>query len=245
MKKVFYILLLTNSIFFGLIHLGWPGWGSKIQMEQAPLNAEKIHLLDTMKKESIETSGGMEQKPPTVLASPPATRKPVDSLAAAVEKNQISSICMEWGDFSGSNLERATAALSDLKVENKLTRREIEHDTGYWIYMGPLRNKRAVNKKIGELKDLGITEHFVITTGRWKNSISLGVFRTEESAQNFFTDLKKQGVRTAKIGERASKYNTTIFRLDDINEEIRGKLLEIQESFAGSKLDDVACALTR
>jgi len=110
------------------------------------------------------------------------------------------------------------------------------------VYIPPLKNRAAVNRKVGELKALGISEYFIVqSAGRWRNAISLGVFKTREAAQNFLNLLRTKGVHTAKVGERASKLKATIFRLNRIDAATEAKLTALQKDFAGSRVEE--CSL--
>ena len=136
--------------------------------------------------------------------------------------------------------------MSALQLEEKLSQRQIERDIGYWVYIPPLKNKAAVNRKIGELKALGIKEYFVVqNTGQWLNAISLGVFKTQDAAENFLHILNGKGVRTAKVGKRASKLKTILFVLNKVDGETEAKMKEMQKDFPGSELNNVPCGLTR
>jgi hypothetical protein len=155
-------------------------------------------------------------------------------------------VCLEWGDFSGPDLTRATAVLSSMQLADKLSQRQIERDIGYWVFIPPLRDRAAVNRKIAELKALGVREYFVLqASGRWFNAISLGVFKTRDAAQNFLRGLQAKGVRSAQVGERASKVKATIFVLDRVDASTQEKLTAMQKDFPGSELSNVPCALTR
>ena len=152
-------------------------------------------------------------------------------------------VCMEWGDFSGTDLKRSEAALSALQLGNKLSQRQIEHSIGYWVYIPPLKDKTAVSQKIAQLKVRGIDEYFVVQDkGPWLNAISLGIFKTPEAAQHFLNELRTKDVRSAKTGERNNKFKTTLFVLNDLTNEAAAKLAEIQKDFPGSELKNVPCA---
>ena len=171
---------------------------------------------------------------------------PAQNMAASEGDKPGTLICLEWGEFSGSDLTRATAALSALQLANKLGQRQIERDIGYWVYIPPLKNKAAVNRKITELKAAGLREYFVVQTpGHWLNAISLGVFKTRDAAENFLHVVHAKGVRTAKVGERASKLRTTVFMLNKVDAGTEIKLKAMQKDFAGSELNHVPCGLTR
>ena len=250
MKKLFLIILVSNAIFFSWTQLGAPGWRAETVKKQPPLNEAKIRLVD----DSEVAAAKNDTQSKTEVAEPALTDmlQPLEhggqkqlKVTDIKEMEQEAPICLEWGEFTGTMLERATAELSDLKLGEKISKREMEYETGFWIYMGPLRNRKAVNKKIGELKDIGVNEYYVVPSGQWKNTISLGVFKSEDAAKSLFKQLTSKGVRTAKLGERASKLKTTIFKLQPVNAETKAKLVEIQKHYPGSEVKDVACALTR
>ena len=237
MKALVWILLLGNVIFFAVMQ-----WGGLLAADeqaaqaQPPLHEEKISVLSAP-----------QGKPVAVLpASAPApVPAPVEEPATLTAKPDVS--CMEWGEFSGTDLARATAALSTLQLGDKLSQRQVEYAIGYWVYISPMKDKAAVNQKIAQLKARGIDEYFVVPdAGPWLNAISLGVFKTREAAQHFLDELRRtKGVRSAHIGERASKLKVTLFVLNGLDAKTGAELAKIQKDFAGSDLKDIPCALTR
>lgn len=263
MKNLFWILLLGNVILFAVMQSGGFGWGEPEVKAQPDLHGDMIRLIPAPQSAPARSlpsskpapapspvSAPVAVLPASVQVSPPSESPskpdhPADAAAPAAAKPGT-LVCLEWGDFSGPDLERASAALSALQLADKLSRRQIERDIGYWVYFPPLKNKAAVNRKIAELKALGIREYFVVQgSGRWQNAISLGVFKTKESAQNFLQGLNSKGVRTARVGERASKLKATIFMLDRVDAGTVSKLTAMQKDFAGSELSTVPCALTK
>ena len=239
MRTLFWILLLGNAIFFAAMQ--WSGLltvGDQTAQAQPALHEEKIRLLKT--PHSAPSAASSEPAPVAVSAdthvmvaeSSPSETKP-DTLA-----------CLEWGDFSGADLTRVSAALSALQLGDKLKQHQVEHTIGYWVYIPPLKSKAAVTEKIAQLKARGIDEYFVVPdAGPWLNAISLGVFRTQEGAQGFLDDLQRtRDIRTAQIGERASKFRTTVFELSGIDAAAVAELTEMQKSFPGSILKNVSCA---
>jgi SPOR domain len=267
MKNLFWILLLANVILFAVMQRGGFNWGEQAVHPQPELNSDMIRLLPEPKSSPAKPSSGApaHARTPTPVPSPPAPANetvtvdapppPVPTpspsplalnMAVSGGTTPSKSICLEWGDFSGSDLARAKAALSALQLADKLGQRQIEQDIGYWVYIPPLRDKAAVKRKIGELKALGITEYFVVQgSGHWMNAISLGVFKTQKAAENFLHTLNTKGVRTARVGERASKLITTVFVLNKVDAETEIKLKAMQMDFAGSELNSVPCGLTR
>lgn len=230
MKAFVWILLLGNMIFFAALQ-----WGGLLADEPAaqahpPLHEEKINLLSAPPGK------------PTALAASAPEPAPAPGNTAALPAANAS--CVEWGEFSGTDLTRATAALSALQLGDKLSQRQVEYAIGYWVYIPPQKDKAAVNQKVAQLKARGIDEYFVVPdAGPWLNAISLGVFRTQEAAQHFLDELRQtKGVRSAQVGERASKLKTTVFVLNGLDAKAAAGIAEIQKDFAGSELKDVTCA---
>lgn len=238
MKALFWIVLLVNVAFFAVMR--WGGFslteGSQ-PVAQVALNEEKIRLLNP-------PSGSPEQAVPR--SAPPAVATLAEAATvkpAGPESKANNLVCLEWGDFSGNDLNRATAALLAMQLGNKLGQRQIEHNIGYWVYIPPLKDKAAISQKLAQLKARGVEEFFVVPdAGPWLNAISLGVFKTQEAAQKFVDALRAKDVRSAQVGERASKLKATIFVLQGVDSTVGSKLAVLQKDFAGSVINNITCA---
>ena len=232
MRVLFWILLLGNVILFAVMQWGGVLFGDgRAAQAQSPLREESILMMST------------PQSMPDIAQSAPVHIAISGAASAPVTAEPIKTVCMEWGDFSGEGFDRASKALADLQLESKLSQRQVEHTIGYWVYIPPLKNKVAANQKIAQLKARGVGEYFIVQdAGPWLNAISLGVFRTQEAAQNFLNELHAKDVRSAQIGERASKLKATIFVLNELDNETVNKLTAMQKDFAGSELKSVSCA---
>ena len=256
MRKLFWMLLLVNVIAFAGISQGWFVRNDQAAVSGPPLNAEMIQVLEPASMPASANAAPAGSAPAPVAASAPAAQPApsadstspdlhlATTMAAPENKEPAAPVCVEWGDFSGTDLGRATSALAALQFGDKLSRRQIERDIGYWVYIPPLRNKAAVNRKVGELKDLGINEYFVVADGRWRNAISMGVFKSSEAAQNYLNLLRSRGVHSARVGERASKLLSTMFRISGVDEATVARIAALQKDFPGSELKHVPCAST-
>ncbi len=234
------LLLLANILFFAAMR-----WGAMlttdadVPMVQAEVSPDKIRLISDVMPASSVAAAATDAKPQAVsavAASAPALI--LDPVLATKGRKQ----CMEWGEFSGSGLAQVQTALSALKLGDKETQRSVEHASGFWVYIPPLKNHAEVQRKIAQLKALGVNDHFVVQEeGEWLNAISLGVFRTEESAQKFLTGLRGKGVRTAKVGERKSKLRFTVFVLKDLDGAVADKIRALHKDFSDSELKITDC----
>ncbi len=260
MKVLFGALLLLSTLFMVIMQWGGELTGSAKNNQLLPaLNAEKIKLLEFPQAKSIPLSAQ-----PPVLSAPAASSVTVPvalvfaplpaSANTATEvlppkkpekKAEVKSevkVCMEWGEFSGSDLARADNELAGFKLGDQLAKRIVEYTSGYWVYIPPLKNHAAVNKKIKQIKDRGVDEYFVVQEpAHWANAISLGVFKTQEAANKFHTSLKQKGIRSAKVAERKGKLKFTVFVLKQIGTDNAAKLSLLQKDFANSELKTISC----
>lgn len=245
-------LLLANLALFG-----WMRWGSALTVDvneaamQAALNPDKIKLLPLQAATAsasspVAASGVPLALSPLIAASAPvapapAVSSPVPASAVAPVSSREAS-CAEWGEFSGDDLARAQQALSAMKLGEKLSARSVEHNHGYWVYIPPAKKRADVEKKIVQLKGHGVSDYFVVQEkGKWLNAISLGVFKTREAAQRYLATLRSKGIRTAKVGERASRLRFTVFAMKGLDAGTTAKLKSLQKSFPDSELKVLAC----
>lgn len=213
MKWVFGLLVLGSLMFFAFMQWGGQQGGNSALQAEPPLNADKIRLL-----------------PESAVQS------------ASAVKQDVSAACMEWGSFSEQDLPHAVAAMAPMKLGSRLSQRQTERVNGYWVYLPPFKSNDEVEKKIAEIKELGLDEYFVVQDeGKWHNAISLGVFKTPDAAHKFRDSVKAKGLKAAKAGERMSKRLYTVFVLKDPDAALTARMAALQKDFPGSELKAVAC----
>ena len=215
MRTAFFILMLANVSFFAY---AWRSAGavanSDAQIIGQQINPEKIRLL----------------VPEQVSA---LTRKP--------ETTKVPTVCLEWGVFVGGDEARAGQALEQLGLGAKLTQRKQEEVAGFWVYIPPLASRQVATQKAGELKRLGMDDYFVVPDDpKWRNAISLGVFKTEEAANARRDALQAKGVTSATIGVRESQRSKTYFQVREANLTLAAKLNELKQRFAGTDVRECA-----
>ncbi|MEK7437432.1 MAG: SPOR domain-containing protein [Pseudomonadota bacterium] len=235
MRLLFYILMLANATFFAY---GWFGPGAQAggdaQIISQQLNPEKIRLLRP------EQVGTLTRDP---AAAKPEAVKPeaVKPEAAKPEAVKSVSACLEWGAFGNSDLARVEQALAPLALGAKLSQRRQEDIAGFWVYIGPLASRQFAVQKAGELKRLGVDDYFIVTDDpKWRNSVSLGVFTTEDAAKSRLAALRAKGVRSATIGARETQQGRTYFQVRDANPGLVAKLNEFKQGYAGTELRECA-----
>jgi hypothetical protein len=191
---------------------GNSGAGDSSLQPQPLLNANKIVLLSTPAPES----------------APPAAAAP--------------AVCMEWGDFSGDEATRAGAALAALKPGDALTQRQAEHVIGYWVYLAPAKTAAGVRKHTAQLKALGVQDYSVIQSDdKWRNAISLGVFKTQKAAEDYQKTLTAKGVKSVEMGERTGKRAFTVFALKNPDAALTAKITALSRDYPGSEFKSAPC----
>jgi hypothetical protein len=215
MRLVFLILLLVNAVAFGYIRFveGRDSAGSQLQLLQ--IAPEKIKLL----KAGAPTPGGRDKN--------------------AASRPQPALVCLEWGSFSAEDAARAAGALAMLALGDKVSQRDA--GDSYWVYIPPLKTKAEVDKKVADVKALGIADFYVVQDNdQWKSAISLGMFKSEEAATNFLAQLKQKGVRSAVVGPRGAINSTFVIR--DPGDAVALKIAELKSDFPAATLKAATCA---
>jgi hypothetical protein len=213
MKWVFLLLLAANIGFGAFVYFRDRAPNPDAQLIALQMNADKVHIV-----------------PPRPAPAP----APVTASARAA--------CIEWGGFGTGELARAQGALDHLALGTRARQVEVSVTAGYWVFIPPLRSQAAMERKVTELRGLGVNEYFlVLDPGRWRHAISLGVFRSEEGAARYLAQLRQKGVRSATVGEREQRVTQTAFLISNPTEEESAKLAELKKEFPGSELRAVEC----
>ncbi|MBE0612511.1 MAG: SPOR domain-containing protein [Burkholderiales bacterium] len=225
MRLLFFILLLANVTFFAY---GWFGPGAQAggdtQIVSQQLNPEKIRLLQPEQVSAL----ARKSEPAKHDTAKPETAKPMTA-------------CLEWGAFGNSDAARAEQALEPFALGAKLSQRRQEDIAGFWVYIGPLSSRQLAVQKAGELKRLGIDDYFVVSDEpKWRNSVSLGVFKTEEAAKARLAALRTKGVRSATIGARETRQGKTYFQMRDLDSGLTAKLNALKQGYPGTELRECA-----
>jgi hypothetical protein len=147
--------------------------------------------------------------------------------------------CVEWGPIAPGDLARAEEALATLQPGLKPGERRPEDSAGWWVYIPPFASRQAANQRVAELRRLGIEDYFIIPDDvKFRNAISLGVFRNEELANGRFETLRRRGIRDAVLAERDSSARRVYLRLQQVAEPLRTRIGDLRTAFPGSEVHD-------
>ena len=219
MRWVFALLLLGNIAFFAAMQLPQGKAGSEAMASHAPYLAEKIRLI------------AEDETPATAPSHPAAT--PVSP-----------QVCLEWGLFAEQELVQARAALKPLKLgDSDISVRSVPAKaSSYWVYIPPLKSRPEANKKVEELKALGIQDSFVMQdNNKWRYAVSLGVFSTQEAADKHLAELRAKNVKSAKSEPRTLEDDRSSMIIKAGGANIEAELVKLKQDFPATELKAVPC----
>lgn len=224
-RLFFLILLIANSGFFAYHYLLGEADEAAAQIAQLQISPDRIRSV----------SAGSAEAP--VKASPPAAA-PV----TAPPPTSMPAVCVEWGSFAGAEVVRADAAIAALGLPEAVVQRRVSDGDGYWVHMSPLKTKAEVDRKVSELKSLGIADFYVVQdAGQWRNAVSLGLFKSEEAAEAMLAGLRERGVRSAIVTRRENFLKQVVFFVRDSGGATVARLTELRRDFPASEVKTGAC----
>lgn len=230
LKFVFWLLAAINLL---VLAIGQGYLGSFRTETREParlknqLHAEKITLLT-----QAQATAPAEAATPAAALSAPV---PVPAPAAAPQV----FACTEVGNFVLADARKFEARLEPLELGERQSRRNVagQDISSYMVFIPPQGSKEGADRKAGELKQLGVTNYFIMGEGspqRW--GISLGVFKSETSAQSHLASLQKQGVHSARVAPRYSSSKQLAYQFRNLDATTRARLAEITKQFDEQEL---------
>jgi len=140
--------------------------------------------------------------------------------------------CLEWGTFPTTDITKVEDKLKALTFGNRQSRVNVQDTSTTMVFIPPLGSKEAADKKALELTHLGVHDFFIVqdqSNMRW--SISLGVFKSEESAKQLLASLVSKGVHSAKIGVHSAETNKVNFIFKNVTGSERSDLDNLKTDF--------------
>lgn len=220
LKFIFWSLLCINAVLFAFSQ-GYLGNIKPGEREPAriakQLNTDKLQLLSSAAVAA------------TLAVPATAQPEPVADSAAVL------LVCTEMGNLDEREARRLDKLLEPLALGEKVVKKEVtvQEISSHMVMIPPLGSKDAADKKAAELKELGVTNYFIMnesSAAKW--AISLGVFKSEAAAQTLLAALGKQGVKGAKMVGRPSAATRQAYRFNDIDAPTKAKLDAIAGKFA-------------
>jgi hypothetical protein len=247
MRIVFFVLLLANAVFFAWSWFAQAASGES-QLVQQQLHPEAIRLLtpeQVARAAAKPTPAPAKQaaqapssRPAEADAKAPQAGKTADTVAAGKAPQAVKvAACVELGAFNPADVQKVEQALAPLAQGHHLSQRRVDETAGYWVFLPPQGNRQGANRKVAELKKLGVGEFFVVQDDpELRFAISLGVFKSREAARSRLAELRAKGVKTARLGARETVVPKVFFTVRDVPEPTAAKLNELRQAYPGTEL---------
>lgn len=226
LKFIFLSLLGINAVLFAFGQ-GWLGNFKPGEREPAriarQLNTDRLLL-------SAARAGAV--KPPAAPAPVPVPATPAMAATSAV----VAVACTEVGSVGERDARRLDRLLAPLELGDKLAKTglAVQEISSYMVMIPPLGSKEAADARAAELKELGVSNYFIMNeTSAAKWAISLGVFKSEAAAQILLAALNKQGVKGARLVGRPSNATRLTYRFSNLDPAVRTRLDAIVGRFDG------------
>lgn len=235
LKFVFWALLALNALLIAYAqgYLGKLDSGEREpQRLKNQLAAERMVLLSPAEaRAAVATAASAE--PPAAPAPLPA--EPAPAPAAAVD----TIACTQAGAFAASDARRFDTRIARLALGARATRASLpfQEVTSHLVYLPPNGGKEGADRRVAELKERGVANFFVMQgESPLKWAVSLGVFKTESSAQSLVAALGKQGVRGVRVLPRGPQGTRTTWQFRDLTPDERRQVAGIADDFAGVQM---------
>ena len=216
MARLFFFLLLIANVAFGA----------------------HIYFSETRPKPAAprEVNAGALR----IVAVTDAAKAQQDALAARkLAANLSGSACVDFG-VKPVDGARAEASFAAMNLGSRVTSRSTEEFSRFAVTLPPQKDRRAAETLVASLKRAGVKDVSVLTD----NTVSLGLFSSEDAAQKVVADLKTKAqalVKDVLVTPKSPQIKETLFTVREPDTNLVARLTLMQREFEGSNLRAVAC----
>jgi len=221
---------------------GEPQTDNHLESDEIPHN-KPIKMSKLQQLEQLPTTTDeYNSKTPKLTPVPP----PLNGAVKPPEMSPKQEIlaCFQIGPYTQLNL--ATQALEWLKqqastTQAKIIERETKTLDSTWVYLPSFKTHHDARQEEKQLAQKGVTDHMIVTSGQFKNAISLGLYRNPNSVERRLEELRAKGytqVKTEKRYQRDTRYWLNVKLFEKAQKALR-KAFDNQ--FKEKTFQSVAC----
>ena len=213
-RLIFFLLLIINIAFGAYVYFN----------ATTPTTAPREINPGVLKIISVTDAGKAQQ----------------DAVSAKkVAASLTGSACVDFS-VKPADAARAQASFAAMNIGDRLSVRNVEEYTRFAVTLPAQKDKRLADTLVANLKKAGVKDVSVLGD----NTISLGVFSSNEAAQKAVADVKAKAktlANDAQVTPRNPQSTETIFTVKEPNTSMVARLTLMQREFDGSNLRAVAC----
>jgi hypothetical protein len=218
MRFVFFLFLVFNAAFGAHLWMSHQKAAS-VDVAQREINPQAMKVLAVADAKSAEATA----------ARVSAAKQLAESVAGGA--------CLEFS-VKAADVETVQKSLAELSLGDRLTERKLEEVNRWWVFIPPAATRAAADQQLAALKRQGVKDISLQTD----NSISLGVFSSEESATKVLAEVQGKGARNAQKAPRASQVTGQMFIVREPELQLVARFTLLSADLAGSSLKAAPCA---
>ncbi|MBU0604184.1 MAG: SPOR domain-containing protein [Gammaproteobacteria bacterium] len=227
MRLTFLILLLINIALYPLVSglIGRPRDGAEPLRLASQIQPERIRLV-------------APGNAPPAADEVEAAAQPDGDGAPAVAGADAAPVCIVLSGLVRTQVDTLGERIRQQQVAAQLSEAEQTETTAWWVNIPDLATRQLADRKMGELRALGVRDMLVMaqpegTGSAQQLAISLGLFKTEAAANELLATLTGQGVRSAVITPREGKAGHFRVELRGARPALDGLLSDTRDTLAG------------
>ncbi len=203
LRTAFFLLVLGNLLLFawGQGYLGKAGGGSEAERLSAQIDPGRVRIAG-------------KGAPPTKTEEP------------------LREACRALSGLEHEAAGRLVELLSGRDAQLKIEQRTQNEPTSWWLHIPPSPNSAQADKKAAELSNLGVKDFYVVReSGPNQYAISLGLYKSEESAKAYLDALKKKKVKSARIQVREAASDKVVVEIRGSAERLIKAMADLPPEF--------------
>ena len=190
-------------------------WTSAPSPKHAPLNVDRLSLRSSSRVPLVD---------PRTSAKTPSP-----------------ALCVEWRDLEAADFVRAREQLKAMTGNHVMSFTEVPLESRQWVIFPPLPSRAAAQAKLDELSAVGVTDMFIVASGVWANSLSLGLYANEDLARRRVRELEEKNVHGIRIEPQPKQGTAYYFVIRSDDADALKSLNNARTAYPNSTLARVAC----
>ncbi|HTN49571.1 MAG TPA: hypothetical protein VMK32_09085 [Burkholderiaceae bacterium] len=228
MKLTFLLLLLLN--------LALLAWQQGVFGRFAESGREPERIARQLQPDRIRVLSEKDVQELRERASQARAASAVATAAPAVPDLTQPQACVEFGDFTGTDVARVEAALLQLGLGSRQTARPVELPGWYLVYLPPFKTRVEAERAAADLSKRGVKDLLVLGDGPLRLGVSLGSFRDPELARGHAVAMEKLGIKNVRVADKPSPITATRYQLRELDVPAAQQLASIRKEFPAQSI---------
>ena len=218
MRFLFFLLLVVNMAFAAHQWLNETRSGAEDPAKRE-INRDALKILSVTDATSAAKT----------VAKVSNAKQLVESLSGAA--------CIEMSGVRPADAARAQQAFAAMNLSDRIMERKVEEASRYWVFIPAAKDRKTVDATVAALKKQNIKDVSLVAD----NTISLGVFSSDDAASRYLAEVRAKGVKDAEKGPRSSQVREYVFTVREPDTNLVARLTLMQSEYMGSVLKAAPC----